>query len=329
MRYCALGEFAALQAEAGNHILGAVGFGAGVRGDPSVTPSAWIDLPVLGGSGAPVIETWLSHEPVDHDGANATLRSSNNTRLLFGCLQTPIGADMAAAAEHAYLEIFRHTAAREFPHLLRIWNYFPGINADDAGLERYQRFSLGRHAAFDRAQAHARMPAASALGTRDGPLTVYFLAARQLGRPLENPRQLSAYCYPVRYGPRSPLFSRAMQCPTDAASAFFISGTASIVGHETRHAGDVLAQTQELLANIDALATLAGPAATGWQLKAYLRHAADLPAVRQRLQTAFAPDTPVIYLQADVCRSSLLVEVEGVSFPDLDRLTLSCSSESA
>jgi len=37
-----------------------------------------------------------------------------------------------------------------------------------------------------------------------------------------------------------------------------------------------------------------------------------LPVVRDQLSIAFGPKMKAIYLQADICRSDLLVEVEGV-----------------
>ena len=47
-------------------------------------------------------------------------------------------------------------------------------------------------------------------------------------------------------------------------------------------------------------------------MKAYLRRAEFLPIVRDALAQAFGPETDVVYLQADICRSNLLLEVEGV-----------------
>ena len=53
-------------------------------------------------------------------------------------------------------------------------------------------------------------------------------------------------------------------------------------------------------------------------MKLYLEHSRSdkkhyLSAVRQRLQAVLAPHAQTIYLQADVCRSDLLVEVEAVA----------------
>jgi enamine deaminase RidA (YjgF/YER057c/UK114 family) len=98
----------------------------------------------------------------------------------------------------------------------------------------------------------------------------------------------------------------------------FISGTASIVGHETIHQGDVDAQTRETMANIDALLEEAnrvvGPARyslDGLKFKVYVRRPSDLDAIEGVLSRLLRPSTPIVYLQADVCREDLLVEIEA------------------
>ena len=44
--------------------------------------------------------------------------------------------------------------------------------------------------------------------------------------------------------------------------------------------------------------------------RAYIRHAADLPVVREVVSQRVGA-APVAYVQADVCRADLLVEIEG------------------
>jgi enamine deaminase RidA (YjgF/YER057c/UK114 family) len=148
---------------------------------------------------------------------------------------------------------------------------------------------------------------------------IYFLAAKQPGQRVENPRQTSAFNYPVQYGPRSPNFARAMLMQTSGKPLLFISGTASIVGHETLHIGNAPAQARETVANIQAViaqAQLAGldqPIANAnLLLKTYLRHPDDLAMVRNCLLQAFGPVAKSLYLQADICRADLLLEVEAV-----------------
>jgi len=165
-----------------------------------------------------------------------------------------------------------------------------------------------------------KVPAASALGAaHDSPLVVYFLAARTPPSFVENPRQVSAYHYPPEYGPRSPTFSRACLSNFAGGPMLFISGTASIIGHETVHVGDAAAQTREALRNIDALLQeanqLAAPPARfaieNLRFKAYVRHATDLPAVKSELRAAAGPAAQVLYLQADLCRRDLSIEIEA------------------
>src|ERR1700679_1432725 len=168
---------------------------------------------------------------------------------------TDAGA-LLSATEMAYREIFAVLRRTGHRHLIRIWNYLPEINREAGGEERYRLFNSARQLAFRQSgQATAgTVPAACALGSPAGsPLSIYFLAARQLPKMIENPRQTSAYHYPPKFGRHSPIFSRACVLNASDGSSLFVSGTASIVGHETLHQGDVDAQTRETMANIDAL----------------------------------------------------------------------------
>jgi enamine deaminase RidA (YjgF/YER057c/UK114 family) len=135
---------------------------------------------------------------------------------------------------------------------------------------------------------------------------------------IENPRQTSAYHYPPKFGSHSPTFSRACLLRDSAGTNLFVSGTASIVGHETIHHGDVTAQTRESLLNIDALLDEANRvigsdryALDGLKFKVYVRRPADLPAIAHTLSAMVRAADPIVYLQADVCREDLLVEIEA------------------
>jgi len=247
---------------------------------------------------------------------------------LYGCAEVDDDADgMQAAAHRAYADLFQVLAQSSSPHLLRLWNYFPGINADGGGAERYRQFNAGRQQAFIEAHRSAfeGSPAACALGTHTGPLRVYFLAGRIPPLAIENPRQVSAYRYPDAYGPRSPTFSRAALAEIGAQRiVLFISGTASIVGHTTMHIGDVRRQTEESLANIAAVRAVAAErAGVPFPVEAltytvYVRRPADLAVVREVFEQAVgahsAAALDTIYLQADICRADLLVEIEAHGF---------------
>ncbi|WP_390343730.1 Rid family hydrolase [Variovorax boronicumulans] len=234
------------------------------------------------------------------------------------------GQSLTELAQRAYRDLFRTLDQADTPHLQRIWNYLPRINADGGGLERYRQFNLGRQEAFFEAgrAAFEGAPAACALGIRQGALSIRFLAGRAAPLPVENPRQVSAYRYPETYGPRSPTFSRAALADIgDGQVALFISGTASIVGHETVHHGDVREQARETLRNLEAVIASAHAQTTArFSLDAldcvvYVRHPSDTEAVREVIEAALGAQSPMarhaVYLEADICRSDLLVEIEA------------------
>ncbi len=298
-------------------------------GDPGF-PVAEVSMPVLGEAGE-VLELWRAGEEV-RAGTHGHVRYTCSSDVLFGSVSldehdVPAVANpgrhsaLYQATARAYRDIFATLAAAGHPHLVRVWNYIPDINLETHGLERYRQFNSARQEALiacGRSVAGS-VPAASALGAASGsPLVIYFLASRMAPALIENPRQVSAYHYPARYGPRSPAFSRAAVLGRNEAAALFISGTASIVGHRTMHTGDPVAQTRETLRNIEALLAEAGRTALGRTLpldalayKVYVRDPRDLPLVRAQLTEAIGAQAPVIYLEADICRQDLAVEIEA------------------
>jgi len=306
-------------------VLGALGYGTPVRrgGLPASVRGALLD-----GSAA-AIDVWCSVEERCRTGQSGSVRWRHDGHWLFGALELDEaqGEDLTALAERAYGDVFAALEASGCPHLLRLWNALPGINADASGLERYRRFNAGRQQAFlaARRAAFEGAPAASALGIGKGPFSVRFLAGRTRPVAIENPRQVSAYHYPRDYGPKSPTFSRAALVEAGAGQvALLISGTASIVGHASVHAGDVEAQAHETLANLFAVIGAAHARTSArfelpsMDLTVYLRRPAHAPLVRRLLGVALGARSTAlrsaVYLQADICRSELLVEIEAHGF---------------
>ena len=322
---------------AADDILAVFGFGAAapVHYDPRYLRV------MLEPFGAAPFEVWRGQAPVAR-GLDDGVAWAEDGALQFGAIEidepagdadrTPgdIGTgqssgDIGAAAETAYRRLIAFTSARGYPHLLRVWNYFDAITQGDGDDERYRRFCLGRgnglRASADDLDPTA-LPAATAIGRVDGGrrLQLYWLAARTPGTPLENPRQLSAYRYPRQYGPQPPSFARAMLPPARAAMPLLLSGTAAIVGHESRHADSLATQLDETLANIDCLLAVARaqrpslPARLGphSRLKVYVREREQLAQVAALLDARLGPDVPRIVLHAQVCRRELRIEIDGV-----------------
>jgi chorismate lyase/3-hydroxybenzoate synthase len=262
-------------------------------------------------------EAWSRIPPIPGTHPEG-LRYETSENLIFGSVTAPESkGPLAQRAQDAYTQVFTLLRQQGFAHTLRFWNYLPRLNEIEAGLERYRSFNLGRHAAFEHAgrlKAES-IPAACALGVGDEALRVYFLASRSPGRPVENPRQVNAWRYPEAYGPVSPTFARALAHPANDPQALFVSGTASIVGHETLHVGDVVAQTRETCANLEAVFAEASRLAPfriqDAHFKAYVRRVDDLPVVRRELMARLGEHARIAYLRADICRADLLVEVEA------------------
>jgi len=231
-------------------------------------------------------------------------------------------------------QAFSDAVARAYTHLLdelnrqrreplHIWNFIPGIQAIlDNGQDRYMAFNAGRFAAYSSwlgtsDQFAGKLPTASAMGISGDELRIHVLGGISAGTAVENPRQRPPHEYPPRYGVRPPLFSRAVICPS--MSSVLIGGTASIVGAESRHAGDVRAQLREALSNVAAVIERATGCSTDRALgllrdvRIHIRDAADADVVRDLWAKEALHAQRVEFVQAALCRRELLVEVEGLA----------------
>ncbi|WP_109126945.1 pteridine-dependent deoxygenase [Dyella sp. C11] len=290
--------------------LAVFGFGSHVQGsdDPR-----WlgVDLEALQ-SRAP-LELWQVEGPVIH-GRTGDVQWSSGEGWLFAAVTLDEAAhggprDTAASA---YAQLCGFVASRRERHVQRIWNYLADINQGEGDTERYKQFCEGRAQGMG-SFFEDGFPAATAIGHHASAarLQVYLLACDEPGGRVENPRQVSAWRYPRQYGRIPPSFARAMTLP--AGDALAISGTAAVVGHASAHEDDLPAQLDETLVNLEALLASAGMP-TGFDaqspLKAYVRHAADASAAHDFLQRHL-PGVPLLLLHGDICRSELLVEIDG------------------
>jgi len=284
-------------------------------------PVIALDLPQI--DGPPVAEVWTSDRPV-HIQEDSSCAVAMNGDFLIGSIGLDERADRSLddTAYEAYSTMLRRLYDAGYPYLWRVWNYFPRINDDQEGLERYRRFCVGRHRALAETLAEfpSSLPAATAVGTKSGPLQIVFLAGAQPAAHLGNPRQLNAYEYPQDYGPRSPSFARATLTRSERECVLYLAGTASVVGHASRHAGLPRQQTEETIQNIQAVLDQAKHA-EGLDLigtprqsiyKVYVRNSSSLPAIRGAIMNTPLSRGHVLFLNGDLCRNELLVEIEGL-----------------
>jgi len=283
-------------------------------------PFPVLDVPNRILDAGPAVELWRSSEPV-RVRTRGRFACAESDHAMFAAAVCPVTEDLEADTFALYRELLAVAAEAAFPALQRLWNCIPGINGPQRGEERYKLFSAGRALGYEDRfgpGAERHFPASSAVGTSGDALIVWFLAGRDAGRHHENPRQVSAFRYPSQYGTRSPSFARGTLAPGSLGNAFFLSGTASVVGHESRHEGDVLRQLDETLRNIDALSTAVAvgpepPLSRFQYLRVYIRRPSDFDAVRNALTQRLGTSTVCLYLQAEICRAELLLEIEGVA----------------
>ena len=281
------------------------------------TPNGWL-------SGDRTEEVWPAAGRVVRPVIDGVVAAADR-RSLFASVEvaTDPAAPLDGCAFDLYGRLLRGAAQAGFPHLLRMWNYVPRIHDRSSGIERYMSFCKGRSEAFAAHFGDAfpdRLPAASAVGCPGDVLVVHLLASSAPGRHVENPRQVSAYLYPERYGPRSPSFARGTVAPAAWDGEVFISGTASIVGHESVFPGQPALQAKEAMRNVEAVLDAAGVPGRGGalgprlrSLRIYVRVPRQLEAIRTAVIACAGPAVPTAWLQAEICREELLVEIEATA----------------
>ena len=258
---------------------------------------------------AQIVEVWKTpSQTVEHGKANGCRWSrSRDFQFLSMTVNSVSSSDIEEVAEQVYRSLLQTIQDSRYPQFLRFWNVLPNINHGSGDRENYKRFCSGRLAAFQQFGVdRAQFPAASAVGHYFEGMTIYALSSNQEPTNLANPRQVDAFSYPRQYGPSSPSFARA----TTVSDLCFISGTASILGHNTVHKGDLLAQLHTTNDNILYLLKEAGRKRSEVRsLRVYLRRAEDYLQVKE-VVASWYPKAHIIFCHADICRADLLIEIE-------------------
>jgi chorismate lyase / 3-hydroxybenzoate synthase len=217
-------------------------------------------------------------------------------------------SEIARHTEMIYAQAWEMAKDLSLPYPIRIWNRIPRINDFHKDLENYQAFCAGRKRVFDRvALAREDYPAASAVGSIVGTLSCRFLFSNVKPLIITNPRQTEAYDYPKVYGPTPPSFARGCLHGKD----FYLSGTASIRGHETLFSGNLRAQLDLTLENIRIVLRearmLSQMSQMNWTI--FLRHPENQHEIHYLLQRELGHS--LTFVPADICRRDLLIEIEG------------------
>ncbi len=244
--------------------------------------------------------------------------------------------ELEAQTFSAYESIARSLAAEQM-HAVRFWNHVPRINEIMSdGRDRYMVFNAGRYRAYCNwyggpGEFERQVSTASGIGHWGRDLFIHCLAMKQPGIAVENPRQVAPYHYSKRFGPLPPAFARAtiLKDAADLPGKILVGGTASVRGEDSVHVGDLRQQLDETFVNLAALVTGATKGSNGKingngsstrgvlshyrELRAYVPDESNFDQVIAAVSAAFPTLARLEVLRADLCRSELLVEIEGVA----------------
>jgi len=226
-----------------------------------------------------------------------------------------------------------------FDNIFRQWNFIGNILSkkrhDQSLLQHYQVFNKVRHDYYGRYRTIPDFPAATGVGMNFNGVTIDICAVTptddMLIYSINNPKQVNPYTYDQRVlsggsigemvHKTPPQFERAKLIECRELSRLFISGTASIIGQETMAIDDVETQTKITIDNIGALIERANLLHKSPQFKTYsvnqcsyirvyVKHSEDIPLVKS-ICTDYFGDSPANYVQTDICRDGLLMEIEA------------------
>lgn len=272
--------------------------------------------------------------------ARATLQKA----IIRGARSLP-GNAFRDATRRAYETLLESVSRFPAKHPVRFWAFLPGI-FDPVGefATRYAAFNSGRHQAFlshfGTAESFAsQVPTSTGVGHFGDELVLALLARDRPGVHLGNVRQKDSWHYSSRFGDRPPCFARGTLVEESGGGPhpLLIGGTASVIGEETRHAGNAVAQAAESVRNLGAvieaararlaigalpptsiIAERAGddvdfipPEIT--HLRVYVAPQADFQVVQDWCGEHAGSTVSTEWIAAEMCRPDLLVEMEALA----------------
>lgn len=216
--------------------------------------------------------------------------------------------------------------------IIRQWNYIGDITGEEDGVQCYHAFNEARSVFYDKGNwIGCGYPAATGIGLQMKGVFISLIAL-QAKQPninivaIDSPLQVAAHAYSEKVLVCSeekslhatPKFERAKLLINHAGMLCFVSGTAAIRGEESMRVLNVSLQTKQTLENIRYLIAAENlqkhgierqPAWNLFGMRVYVKNISDIQAVKAVVEAVW-PEVNPIYVQADICRPELLVEIE-------------------
>lgn len=250
-----------------------------------------------------------------------SIKNEDGLYLYAGGIQGNIDTGIKKQSEDVFNTIsgILHEEQLSPEDIVRQWNYIADITAYEDGNQNYQSFNNARGDFYGTSVWKNGYPAATGIGTNCGGVlidldAVSFTSPMNKIIPIDNKLQTSAHKYSElvlenSYERKStPKFERAKALIIDDTKLIYISGTAAIRGEESLRNVGLKEQLEITMENIFQLTDNSKIE----MLRIYLKDFEDQSHIEQMMNT-YNLNIPIIYIQADVCRDELLVEIEGIT----------------
>ena len=243
----------------------------------------------------------------------------DNQKALFALVspnKAAVCSSIAQQAERAFglLNAILEKENISVGNILRQWNYVERITDIDISGQHYQQFNDARSRFYASCLWQNGYPAATGIGTLHGGLTIDLNAYDNIHTmPIDNPLQTAAHRYSdkvLEAGTQEQLTTPKFERARIVGETLYISGTAAIRGEQTI-ADNAQEQTRITIENIQALLRKCHNKQLTY-LRVYIKNEADFSVVKRTINRLL-PNTETLFVQADICRPNLLVEIEAVA----------------
>lgn len=266
---------------------------------------------------------------ISHESGRAILFQDRETSFLLGTVQANGSRESKEQAEICFSALNDILTGEQykFGDIVRQWNYIKDIIKFDGTNQNYQDFNDVRSKYYGTAFEKNGYPAATGIGMKEGGVIIEFIAAengKAVSCPVDNPEQIAAHHYSQQVligkacDKTTPKFERARYLAYQKNKMMFISGTASIKGEHTIGVDDPIEQTKVTIDNIKRLYSDAVLEQNNIKTelvffnhcRVYIKNKDDFEVIENTCKQLYG-SIPMVFIQANICRDNLLVEIEG------------------
>lgn len=218
-------------------------------------------------------------------------------------------------------------------HIIRQWNYIGNITDFENGNQHYQLFNNARSEFYKNVDFPNGYPAATGISMSLNTIFVSVLAVvpttKTVITAIDNSLQIPAYNYSesvliegkTNHLKTTPKFERGKFITNGKSRIFYVSGTAAIRAEQSTNPNDAALQTQQTIENINFLISNENIQRYTIEknvylslnsIRVYVKRCENYALIKAEVEKAW-PNVAAIYLLAEVCRTELLVEIEGIA----------------